>query len=332
MFKQKVRARPRRIVFPEGDDIRVMKGLAMLSGDGLLGEAVLIGNADIINENARTVELNKKVFSVIDAGKTAKNPRYADEYRRARNLSVLEQERIMNDVNDPIVLGALMLRLGEVDAYIAGLRTSTAQILRTGLNVIKADRMIGVITAFSMVYADSRERRFKSVIGDEGVILMADPVVNSDPSVGVLCKIAEAAARYLRLYLNLEPRIAFLSYSSKGSSEGRSVDKMRIATERAREKMPEYLIDGELQLDAAISPIASELKAPENALNGNANILIFPNLDAANIGSKLVKHFGNAKLLGPIIYGLQKPFNDISRGANEFDVYDLAIVTQLQVK
>ena len=113
-----------------------MKGLAMLSGDGLLGEAVLIGNADIINENARTVELNKKVFSVIDAGKTAKNPRYADEYRRARNLSVLEQERIMNDVNDPIVLGALMLRLGEVDAYIAGLRTSTAQILRTGLNEI----------------------------------------------------------------------------------------------------------------------------------------------------------------------------------------------------
>ncbi len=324
LFKERVRANPRRIVFPEGDDIRVAGAVRRLAGEGLISHAVFLGGVDSIRENAAAVSLDEKHYTVCDVDSLVNSGHYRNEYRKARNLSVLEGTILDDAMVDPVVLGSLLLRMGEVDCLIAGLKTTTAHVLSTGINIIKADRRFGVVTSFLLVYTDN------PALGENGLILIADPVVNPDPSVGVLCKIAEAAGHFSREFLGMSPRIAFLSYSSKGSGSGKSVDKMRIAAERTREKLKGVPVDGELQLDAAIVPAVANHKAPGGPLEGNANILIFPNLDAANIGSKLVQFFGNVKLIGPIIYGLNRPFNDISRGADELDIYNLAIISQLQ--
>jgi len=285
---------------------------------------VLLGNPDTIRGNASRVSLENGFYRTIDIDTLVKDARYGNEYRKARNLSVLEGEILDDAMRDPVAVASILLRLGEVDCLIAGLGTYTAHVLSTGINIIKADRRFGVVTSFLLIYTDNPE------LGENGLILIADPVVNPDPSIGVLCKIAEAAAYFMENFMNINPRVAFLSYSSKGSGIGKSVDKMRIAAERTREKLGSAIVDGELQLDAAIDPAVARQKAPESPLGGRANILVFPNLDAANIGSKLVQFFGNAKLIGPIIFGLNRPFNDISRGADESDIVNLAIISQLQ--
>lgn len=313
-------------MFPEGEDIRIIKAVSKLIQDGLLKEAILIGKKDEIKKKADSISCGMEGFVIKEAKSLHDDNRLRQEYRRARNLSVLESEILDEAMNDPVVLSALLLLIGEADGFIGGIKTPTARILSNGINIIKPNRRIGVITSFCII-----QTAYKG-IGENGLFLIADPVVNPDPSVGVLCKIAEASVKFSRELLGMKPRVAFLSYSTRGSSEGRSVDKMRVATEMVMHKAPEITVDGELQLDAAILPDIAEIKAPDSPLKGRANTLIFPNLDAANIGSKLIQLFGNAKLIGPIIFGLNKPYNDISRGADESDIYNLAIITQLQAR
>ncbi len=295
-----------------------------LFDEGLIKEAVLLGDAAAIEKNVRAMSLHGNAVKVLNIDDVVRDVRYRNEYRRARNLSVLEGETLNDAMKDPVVAGSMLLRFGEVDCLIAGLSTSSAHVLSTGINIIKADRRFGVITSFLLMYTDN------PALGENGLLLVADPVVNPDPSIGVLCKIAEAAAYFTREFLGMSPKIAFLSYSTKGSGHGKSVDKMRISAERSREKLGDAVVDGELQLDAAVVPSIASKKAPRSPLGGRANVLIFPNLDAANIGSKLVQFFGNAKLIGPIIFGLNRTFNDISRGADVLDIMNLAIISQLQ--
>ncbi len=324
VFKEIVRKNPKRIVFPEGEDVRVVRAVKKLSDEGLIGEAILLGERDAITRNARAIELASDSYRIIEMASILKDSRFRSEYRKARSLSVLEGELLDDALEDPVVAGALLLRFNEADCLIAGLTHSTAHVLSTGIHVIKANRQFGVVTSFLLIFTDNPE------IGENGLVLIADPVVNPDPSVGVLCKIAEAAAYFMEKYLGINGRIAFLSYSTKGSGKGKSVDKMRIAAERTAEKLTNCIVDGELQLDAAVVASIARIKAPQSPLEGKANILIFPNLDSANIGSKLVQFFGRAKLIGPIIFGLNRPFNDISRGADETDVVNLAVISQLQ--
>ncbi len=323
LFKDKVKSHPGTIVFPEGEDLRVIKAVNRLINDGLLKEALLIGDKGEIEKNAKSISCKLKGIKIINI-EEINTERYREEYRKARNLSILEGEILDQAMKDPIVAGTLLLLLGEADGFIGGLRTATAKILSTGINTIKPNKRIGVITSFCLIQTEDKN------IGENGLLLIADPVVNPDPSVGVLCKIAEASVKFSKELLGIKPRVAFLSYSTKGSSEGKSVEKMKVATEMVMSRAPEITVDGELQLDAAILPHIAEKKAPDSPLKGTANTLIFPNLDAANIGSKLIQYFGNARLIGPIIYGLNKPFNDISRGADESDIYNLSIFTQLQ--
>lgn len=229
-------------------------------------------------------------------------------------------------MKEPIVIGTLLVGLEEADAFIGGFSSTTAETLRNGINILKADRRMGIITSFSLIQTSDTN------IGSDGLLLISDPTVNADPSVGVLCKIAEASAKFFRETLRIKPRIAFLSYSTRGSAEGKSVEKMRVAAQRTRSRSPELLTDGELELDAAISPEVAKQKAPDSPLMGKANVLIFPNLDSANIGANLINFFGKTRLLGPIIFGLNKPFNILTSSVNEVDIYNLAIITQLQVK
>ncbi len=324
VFKDRVRKNPKRIVFPEGEDMRVVRAVKKLSEERLIREAILLGGRDAISANARAVGLSSGSYRVIEMPYIVKDSRFRSEYRKARSLSVLEGDLMDDALADPIVGGALLLRFNEADCLIAGLTHSTAHVLSTGIHIIKANRQFGVVTSFLLIFTDNPE------LGENGLVLIADPVVNPDPSVGVLCKIADAAAYFMENFLGINGRIAFLSYSTKGSGKGKSVDKMRIAAERTAEKLKNCVVDGELQLDAAVVGSIAHLKAPQSPLNGKANILIFPNLDSANIGSKLVQFFGRSKLIGPIIFGLNRPFNDISRGADETDVVNLAIISQLQ--
>jgi len=310
-------------VFAEGDDQRVIEAAARLRADGLVREAILLGQSESIGRQLRPFGVREGI-TVADSRALANTARYRDEYIRARNLSVLENEILAAAMSNPVVQGALMVRMGEADGFIGGVRTSTMEILSHGIHIIKAERSIGVVTSLCVISSPDRS------IGSDGLLVIADPVVNPDPSVGVLAKIAEAAAGFARSFLRITPRIAFLSYSTKGSGGGKSVEKMRLAAARAKERMPETVIDGELQLDAAISPEVAAHKAPGSALGGKANILIFPNLDSANIGSKILGFFGNATLIGPIIYGLKRPYNDISRAARVEDIINLSIITQLQ--
>jgi phosphate acetyltransferase len=319
-----VRKSPRRIVFPEGDDARVVDAASRLKSDGLIGEAVLLGRRDAIMDAARRAGASLEGCAVMDIEEMSAEGRYRDECRKARRFSVLEDGMVRQAVSNPVVLGALMLRLGEADGFLGGIRTTTAEILSTGIGIIKADRREGVVTSFSIVMTGNRE------IGENGLLVLADPAVNPDPGAGVLCRVAEAAARFARRYLDMAPRIAFLSYSTLGSASGKSVEKVRLAAERARKRMPETEVEGELQLDAAVSPGVRAGKAPRSAMKGSANILIFPNLDSANIGSKLLQYVGGASVIGPVIYGLGRPFNDLSRAATAEDIYNCAIITQLQ--
>ncbi len=323
-MKERVRSSPGRIVFPEGDDPRVVEAVVRLGAEGLIGEAILLGDRELIARRLGDFG-SPGGISVRDIHSFRGDARYRNEYRIARSLSVLEGEALDLALGNPVAIGALMVRTGEAECFIGGLRTSSAEIISMGIGIIKADRRVGVVTSFCMVITGNES------LGEKGILVIADPVVNPDPTVGVLCKIAEAAARFARRFLNIQPRIAFLSYSTKGSGSGRSVDKMRIAAERAHARLPELVIDGELQLDAAISPEVALRKAPAGPLGGRANILIFPNLDSANIASKLLQFFGGAALVGPIIFGLNKPYNDISRSATVDDICNLAVVTQLQV-
>jgi len=295
-----------------------------LISDGLLGEALLLGNRDRIYSTAGMSLSSVRGITVVDAAAAASDVRYHEEYRNARNLSVLEGEIINEALSNPVTIGALMLRFNEVDGFIGGIRSTTAEILRAGINIIRADRRVGVITSFTII-STGRE-----TIGENGLIILCDPVVNPDPSVSVLCKSAEAVAYFSRQYLGIVPKIAFLSYSTKGSAGGKSVDKMSMAAERARRAMPEIMIEGELQLDAALSADVAKRKDPNGELKGRANIFIFPNLDSANIGSKIFQYFSDSYVVGPIIYGLNRPYNDISRAASVDDIYNLALVTQLQ--
>jgi phosphate acetyltransferase len=319
-----VRANPRSIVFPEGDDPRILEAVLRLVADGLIGRAVLIGDRGRIERATGAGTSPDGRIRVADTEALAFDARYREECRRARGLGALEGEILDRAMRDPVSLGALMLRLGEVDGFIGGVRTTTAEILRTGIGIVRADRRVGVVTSFSIVTVDGDGSP------EGGIYVIADPVVNPDPTAGVLCKIAEAAAAFSRQFLGIRPRIAFLSYSTRGSGVGKSVDKMRVAAERAREKMPEIVVDGELQLDAALSPEIANTKAPGSPVGGRANVLLFPNLDSANIGVKLIQYFGSARVIGPVIYGLGRPYNDISRAATVEDIVNLALITQLQ--
>lgn len=293
--------------------------------DGLIREAILLGEEENINGVIKSMHAPKKGISVLGIKSISRKPEFWEEYRKARNLSRLEHEIVETAMNNPVILASLMLKLGQVDCFIGGIRTNTAEVLSAGINIIKADRRVGVITSFCVIETENTS------VGENGLFVIADPVVNPDPSVGVLCKIAEAASQFMKNFLHIDPRIAFLSYSTKGSGSGKSVEKMQIAAERAQMKMPEIIVDGEIQLDAAILPEIALKKDPLGRLKGRANVFIFPNLDSANIGSKILQYFGNAKLIGPIIFGLNKPFNDISRSATSDDVCNLSIITQLLI-
>lgn len=317
--------RQARIVFPEGDERRTLDAVARLVLGGLV-RPVVLGRADAVRAAVAAHGADASQVEVIDPQRdderTAQCAAALHALRGAKGMT-LEQAR--ERVKDPLVFGALLVRAGVVDGSVAGAARTTADVLRAAIWCVgTAPGIRTVSSAFYMVVPAFRGT------GAAEVLTFTDGSVVPDPDAEQLADIAHAAATARRSIVGDEPRVAFLSFATKGSAEGPSVEKVRAAVDRFRALAPGTAADGELQADAALIAEIAQRKAPGSAIAGAANVLVFPNLDAANIAYKLVQRLAHAEAIGPILQGLARPCNDLSRGASAEDIVNVACVTALQ--
>ncbi len=321
-LRARARARRARLAFPEGDDPRVLQAVS----EGVRAELfhpVLLGPPDVIRAGAETAGVDLDAITILDDEDPDRIERYAPllhERRKDRGVTEHEARRF---VRDRLVQAALMLDAGEVDGSVAGCVRTTGDVILAALwGVGVAEGISSVSSSFYMDFDRNHPH-------GPAVLTFTDPGVVPEPTPHELAEIAMAAARARIKVVGDEPRVAFLSYSTMGSADGPAVEKVREAVERFRALMPGVTAEGELQVDAALSRDVALRKAPDAILRGDANVLVFPDLNAANIGYKLVQYLAGAHAYGPILQGLRLPCNDLSRGAVADDIVSVACITSV---
>ena len=322
-IKAKAKADIKHIVLPEGEEIRNVQAAVMIRDQGL-AKLTLLGNPAKVKEVAAGADLTG--IDIIDPADSDKAPLYAATLYDLRKAKGMTEEEAAKKVADPMYYGIMMVKLGDADGLVSGAIHSTGDMLRPALQVIKSKP--GMKTVSSCFLMECPDKSF----GDNGVMIFSDCGVNIDPDAEQLANIALGAADSARSLAGMEPRVAMLSFSTKGSAKHDNVTKVQEATRIAKEMAPDLALDGELQLDAALVEKVGQLKAPGSKVAGHANTLVFPDLGAGNIGYKLVQRLAHAEAYGPILQGIAKPCNDLSRGCSAEDIVATVAITACQAQ
>lgn len=321
-IRDRARAHPRRLVFPEGDDRRTLDAVTILAREGL-ARPVVLGGPETAGVLAAAGGAGLGI-EIIDPASDARRERLAMYLWERRSARGMTPEEALRQAGEPLLFGALMVGVGEADGSVAGAANTTGDVLRAAFWAV--DPAPGIHTVSSSFYMIVPSFRGGSAAE---VLTFSDAGVVPNPRAGQLAEIALAASDARRRVVGDEPRVAFLSYSTHGSAKGKSVAKVRSALEIFRERAPDIPADGELQADAALIEAVGARKAPGSPVAGRANVLIFPDLNAGNIAYKLVERLARARAIGPIVQGLAHPCNDLSRGASVDDIVNAACITAL---
>jgi len=312
----KLKASDRRLVFPEGTDVRILEAARRLKADNLL-EPILLGEQEKIAKVAEREGINIEGIEII-------NPLRFDRFDEMCDLLVelrkgkMDRETAVKSCQLTNYFGTMLVKMGYADALLGGATYSTADTVRPALQIIKTKPGASIVSSCFILTRTNGDELEKYVMGD--------CAINLYPTSEQLADIAAETAKTAKVF-DIEPRVALLSYSTMGSGKGETVDKVREATKICQEKNPYLVVDGELQFDAAFSPKVAGIKAPKSQVAGTANTFIFPDINAGNIGYKIAQRLGGFKAIGPILQGLNAPINDLSRGCNAEEVYQMAIIT-----
>lgn len=315
------------IVLPETEDARVLKAASIILKEEI-ANIILIGDENEIKSlcEKENIDMSFSKVKIINNLTSSKKEEYANLLYELRKNKGMTLENAHEVIKDKVYFATLMVKANDADGLVSGAIHSTSDTLRPALQVIKAAEGIKNVSSFFLMETPKKQ------FGDEGVMLFSDCGLIEFPTVDQLVDITIESAQSYRLLTGEEPRVALLSYSTKGSAKNEAIDKLVEVLRILKEKNVDFDVDGEFQLDAAIIPEVAKLKAPDSKVAGKANVLIFPNLEAGNIGYKMAQRFGDALALGPVTQGLKKPVNDLSRGSSVDDIVGTIIVTCIQAK
>lgn len=324
-IKSKAKKDIKTIVLPEADDERVVLGGVKVIGEGF-AKIVFIGKEEKIKNIAKKHDLDVSRATIIDPENSEKTEQYTKALYELRKDKGMTEEQAKELILDPVYYGMMMVKLDDADGLVSGANHSTADTLRPALQILKTSSDTKLVSAFFVMVVPDK------TYGADGVLLFGDCALNENPNALSLAEIARCSSNSFKAFVGKEPKVAMLSYSTYGSAASESVTKVREATNIIKEKYPELKIDGELQLDAAIIKSVAEKKAPGSDIAGEANVLIFPDLNAGNIGYKLVQRLAKAEAYGPLCQGIAKPVNDLSRGCSADDIVGVVAITAVQAQ
>ena len=325
-IKAKAKQNVQHIVLPEGSEPRTVQASAQILAEGI-AKVTLLGDAAEIKKVAAETGTDLTGVTVVDPKTSEKSAAYTEllfELRKAKGMTVEQANELI--VGNTLYYGAVMVKSGDADGMVAGAINSTGNVLRPALQIIKTAPGIKVVSSCFVMEVPKKE------YGDDGVMIFGDCAVIPNPTAEELAAIAIASAQTGKELVDIDPKVAMLSFSTKGSAKDALVTKVQEATAIAHELAPDLKLDGELQADAALVESVGQLKSPGSTVAGHANVLIFPDLQAGNIGYKLVQRLAGAEAVGPIVQGLAKPVNDLSRGCSVEDIVSVVAITAVKAQ